>query len=264
MTDNTHQNTHRAFLGSTEIPKDRPKIEVFDSLFREDPRCELLLPVKMIKQTVSRTVIKPGFRTHFVGYFASRINQALITFESALEKNACTVFESYPELQSYRAQPYGVSLYFLDKFRTVYPDFELVLNDGLALVDIRYETNIHSPQFKARYWALKEYAQQRGIGYTLLTDEELMTERRKNARFLLSLCKGAPQPRLINTVSAWLHKVMPLDFNHLLTLTTAYPSVRAVIAGLILDGALSIDWDKAIHLQTLVPVDNKTKGSWLD
>lgn len=260
MNKHSPTRTSREFLGSSEITENIQKIEVFDTLFKDEPGAEFLLPVKMTKQSVSRRVIRPGFRTHNVGYFASRLNQALITFESSLEKNACTVFESYSKLQSYRAQPYGVRLFFSDKFRTVYPDFELVLKDGLALVDIRYHSNIDSPKFKARYWALQEYCQQRGIRYTLLTDKEIMTQQRDNARFLLSLCKGVPHPRLLSEVRAWLLKVLPLSFSEFLNTTFAYPSVRAVIAGFILDGVLSIDWNKPVHLQTLELPNKGSKG----
>lgn len=264
MSNNLLNDTTRGFLGYSELSKTATRIEEFDSLFAEEPSSEFLLPVKMTKQTVSRKVFRPGFRTHNVGYFASRINQALVTFESSLEKHACTVFESYPEVVSYRTQPYGVRLYFHDKFRTVYPDFELVLNDGLALVDIRYEDNTHSPKFEARCTALNQYAQQRGIRYTVLTEKELMTHRKNNSRFLLSFCKGDPHPRLIQTTRTWLLNVIPLDFSEVLRLTTAYPSARAVIAGFILDGVLSIDWMKTIHDQILGKPESEIGGSWLD
>ena len=264
MSNNLLTDTTRGFLGYSEISNNAPRIEEFDSLFAEEPSSQFLLPVKMTKQTVSRKVFRPGFRTHNVGYFASRINQALITYESSLEKHACTVFESYPELQSYRTQPYGVRLNFLGKFRTVYPDFELVLKDGVALVDIRYEVNTRSPKFKARKNALQQYCMQRGVRYTVLSENDLKTQRRTNARFLISYCKGAPHPRLIDKTISWLAKVLPLDFPEVLRLVNAYPSVRSIIAGFILDGVLPIDWDRAIHQQPLSLLEKKIEGSWLD
>lgn len=255
--------TQRKILGFSEVAKDATSLSYFDALFIDEPECEFLTPPLMTKQAVSRKVFRPGFRTHNIGYFASRINLALITFESSLEKHACTVFESYPEVQSYKSQPYGVGLFFLDKFRTVYPDFELVLKDHSALVDIRYIDNINSPKFKARYWALKQYAEQRGINYILLTEKELHTQRKDNSRFLLSLCRGTPHKRLVNKTAAWLQTRLPIKFRELLILTNAYPSVRAVIAGFILDGVLPIDWDKPIHMQTLSFSGNVSEGSWL-
>jgi hypothetical protein len=250
MINNSTNNTP-PFLGYAEISNKEKRIPEFDSLFIEEPGCAILHPLKLRKQELSRKVIRHGFRTHNVGYFASRKNKALITYESSLEKHAYTVFESYPEINSYRIQPCGIKLHFLDKFRTVYPDFEVMMNDSVGLVDIRYLKNTHSPKFKARCQALSQYCLQRGYRYTVLTETELMTERRKNARLLLSYCNGLPHPLLLNNVQKWLFKVMPIQFDEVLKVTNAYPSVRTVIAGLILDGIIIINWDKPIHGQFL-------------
>jgi hypothetical protein len=243
--------TKKKILGYSEIPPDGPRLEAFDALFVDDPSCEFLIPTKLTKQAVSREVFRSGFRTHFIGYFASRVNQALVTFESALEKHACRYFESYSEILSYKTQPYPVNVYFFDKFRTVYPDFELTLKSGHALIDIRYIDNTKSPKFKARCAALKQYAAQRGYSYTLLTEQELITTRTDNSKLLLSFCKGSPHTKLIDDVKTWLNSSLPMDFNELVRLTSAYPSVRAVLAGMILDGALLIDWDLPIQSQSV-------------
>lgn len=227
-------------------------IDVFEELYRDNPDCLFLSPRAIVEQSVARKVVRPGNRNHHIGYFPSRINQAMVTFESNLEKQSCVLFESYSEIQSYQSQPYGIKLRFLDKDRTVYPDFEVITKTGAALVDIRYEKNIKSPKFKARLSAIQLYCDQRGLYYTLLTERDIQVQRLETASFLLSLSHGTPHIRLTNIVFQWLTEVLPLKFCELFKLTERYPSVRTVIASFILDGVITIDWNKEVYNQKLL------------
>lgn len=263
MSKNVYTQTRRIVHGMSEVPKDALKMKSFDALFTDVPETEFLKPIQYTEQSIAREIFKPGFRRHYVGYFASRINYTLIPFESILEKHACTVFESYAEIQSYRSQPYGMRIIINGKAVTVYPDFELTMNQGLALVDIKYYENTLSPKFKARYWALKDLAEKQGMSYTLLTEEELHSTRKTNAGYLLSLCRGEPHKILEDEVRLWLVDSLPIDFQQILLLTRAYPAARAVIAGLILDGVLPIDWDVPVETQTVHHPDERRISSWL-
>lgn len=224
---------------------------LFDDLFDAEPETKFLQPEKLVKQPTSRQIFKHGFRTHNVGYFASRINKALIPFESALERDACILFESYAELQSYKSQPCGIDLLFDNNIRTVYPDFELVLSDRIALIDIKFNKNITTKKFKQRCQALKQYAQQQGKKFRVLTEVEIRTTRKENAHYLLSLSRATPHPRLAQVTIKWLEKTLPLKFENLVLVSYEYPQVIATMAGLILDGFIKIDWDLPLSEQTL-------------
>lgn len=233
---------------------DRGKLtESLEAFYSRKPDLCRLVPVTFQRQSTSRKVICKGDRDHHVGLFASRLNQALVPFESALEKDACCIFEGHPEIQAYRSQPYKVRLYYAGKTRTVFPDFELVTVRRKILVDIRHENNTQKPLFQERCDALAFYAEQRGMAYTLMTDQLIRSTRLINTRWLLSLIHGSPYPELIEIVWEWVLTLEVHTFGQLFDLTEVYPEVRCVLAGLALDGHLSMNLDEPLRDQLVYP-----------
>lgn len=224
-------------------------VTALESLFAQRPDLRQLLPVTYQRQTTARKVIRKGDRDHHVGLFPSRLNQAMVPFESSLEKQACTNFESYPEIQAYRSQPCEVRLYYAGKTRTVYPDFELTTTNKKILVDVRYKKKTRKPLFRERCAALEFYAEQRGMGYTLITEKTVRGRRLLNAQWLLSLAIGKAEPGLTKAVWEWILDLNKPTFGNLFQQTTAYPQVRCVLACLALDGHLAIDLDRPLRDQ---------------
>ncbi|MEW8333932.1 MAG: hypothetical protein AB2692_23590 [Candidatus Thiodiazotropha sp.] len=224
-----------------------------EQLFDQKPDLCQLIPVMYQRQMTVRRVIQKGDRNHYVGLFASRINQMMVPFESALEKQACTNFESHPEIQAYRSQPYAVRLLYAGKIRTVYPDFELITTDQNILADIRHETNTYKPLFRERCEALEYYAEQRGMTYILMTDKMIRGQRLLNTQWLLSLAVGKATPNLTNAVWEWIHDLDRPTFGKLFHLTASYPQVRCVLSCLALDGHLAVDLDHPLREQRVCP-----------
>jgi len=227
-------------------------IPFFESLFTKQPDLKTLEPVTFKKQIPSRKVIRKGDRDHHVGRFQSRKNQATIEFESALEKHACTNFETYPEIKSYCSQPYPLTLFYSDKKRTVYPDFELTTFDNKKiLIDIRHESGTKKPLFIERCNSLSFYAEQRGMKFTLLTEKILRNERLLNAQWLLSLAIGKAKQGLTSATLIWISNQNNPTFSDLFEITVNYPQVRCVIASLALDGHLGINFDQPLRNQVI-------------
>lgn len=212
------------------------------------------------KQKVAREVIRIGPRNHHVGLFASRVNQKLVPFESGLEKDACSYFESISEVIKYTSQPQCVHLNYAGGEHIVYPDFALVTPHRTVLVDVRHAQSASTTRYRARCAALQTYAEHRGMNYALLTEREIRGQRLFNARALLSYCHGVPEQRLVDSVWGWLPcrstAPLPTVFKEL----RAYPAAVTTLAGLILDGHLTIDWDRPLGEQT-VSLDEPTRGT---
>jgi hypothetical protein len=229
------------------------RIVALESIFTQQPDLRQLVPVTYQRQPTARKVIRKGDRDHHVGLFPSRLNQSMVPFESALEKQACTTFESHPEIQAYRSQPFEVRLFYAGKVRPVYPDFELSTTNRKILVDVRHEKKTRKPLFRKRCNALALYAAQRGMGYTLMTEKTIQGERYFNAKWLLCLATGAPRPGLIKAVWKWILDLDRPTFGNLFQQTAAYPQVRCVLACLALDGHLGIDLDQPLRDQSINP-----------
>lgn len=230
-------------------------INFFDDLFAKYPDCRALAIKTYERQKPARKVIRKGDRNHFVGLFASRINQALVPFESNLERDACSLFESFSEIQSYRSQPYRIRLWYADGIRNVYPDFEVTKHSGeILVVDVKRSHSAKSSRFLQRINELSFHCHQRGMGYFLLTEEEIRGNRIKNARWLLSLCHGCAHQRVVDSLWQWLDSLEPLTLGEVFQNIAGYPSVRTALAELILDGHIAVDWENELLNQTVIPI----------
>lgn len=226
-------------------------IPFLDELFSRHPELEMLTPVHYERQSIARRIFRTGNRRHNVGLFASRLNQAMVPFESNLEKHACALFESRSEILDYRSQPMAIQLFFLGQFREVYPDFILTTARRSVLVDVKFSEQARRSKFLARAEALQHYARQRGMGYTVLTESEIRVPRMESAAWLISLARGIPSPQLTEQVWAWLKTMADQTLSEVITKTQMYPQVQCTLAALILDGHLEFDWDRDLKPQPL-------------
>ena len=265
MSDQEHISNQKKYLGTSgPLTSNRRKgIELFnrsiEQLFSQRPELRLLSPVTYQVQATARQVIRKGNRDNHVGMFASRLNQTMVPYESTLEKQACASFESFHEIQAYCSQPYAVRLFFAGKVRNVYPDFEMISKDKKIIVDIRHENNTRNPLFQQRYVALQNYAEQRGMAYTLLTEKTIRDQRLLNSQWLLSLAKGKAEPQL--TAIVWNHicNLGELTFADLFDGTALYPQIHSVLACLALDGHLVVNWDQPLRQQRVCTIAEAEK-----
>lgn len=228
-------------------------ISPFNRLAEQTPEAMVLSSVTYERQPVSRTVIKPGNRNHNVGLFASRRNQAMVTYESSLEKHTCMLMETWPQILSYRAQPDAYTLYFDGKFHDVVPDFLLTTETGKVIVDVKPKQKAQTRKFLDRAEAFGFFADQRDMSYTVMTEDEINGRHLMNASWLITLARGEAHESLQAAVWQWILELPDLTFGDALTMTSGYPAVRCVIAQLILDGRFEVDWELPIQNQFVTP-----------
>ena len=225
-------------------------IELFDELFEKHPSSRLLVPTCYTRQQTARKVIRAGNRTHNIGYFASRLNQAMVPFESTLEKQACALFEATPKILGYISQPFAITVSFDGRTRTVFPDFELVMQDKRVLVDVKPHNKTLRRSFVAREQALTLYAALRGMHYTVMTEKHIRVPRMWESLWLYNhVRRGRAVDVLIETVWDWLHEIGQVTYGDAFDLSESYPAVQTVIASLILDGRVAVDWAYPVRVQ---------------
>ena len=216
---------------NTQRPQDGLLIPVFEELFLNIPSARYFRTQRYQQQQTARPVIRKGDRISHIGLFASRLNEMQVPYESALEKDACTIFEGSPEIQRYISQPLAIELRYGGKDRTVFPDFGVFGNDHDSLIDIKFTNKTQSPKFQSRVDALAEFAELRGIHYAVMTEEDIRTPRLSRIRKLLTMARGKPSEALTETVWYWLQQLSPIEtFADLWERTQGYPCVQAVLA----------------------------------
>ncbi len=117
---------------------------------------------------LARRVIKNGHRNHYVGYFSSRKNNCQIPFESAIERDACLLFEGWPAVLRYVPQPAEIP-YMLDRrARRTFPDFELICRDRRLYVEVKPYAKTQTAAFKSRVAAIRATGALDGRTYRVL------------------------------------------------------------------------------------------------
>lgn len=254
-TFNTSQLPPKGYGSNTRDSK--PIIPFFEKLSNQNPEVMLLTPLTYVRQPTARQIIRMGNRQNNVGLFASRINRTLVPYESTLEKQACALFESQPSITGYISQPYCVRLRIAGTPRFVYPDFELRTQWSKALVDVKFKHPSEKRAFRERGDALRFYAEQHGMRYAVLTEEEIRIPRTTNAMWLYSLSRGQARPQLSEAVWAWLRSLSRPTFGDIFTMTAGYPAVRSVLATLALDGHLGLDLNVPLQDQVIYQTPEK-------
>ncbi len=238
--------------GTTPCAPLKVEIPIFAQLLAKHPTALNLIPRTFPRQETARRIIKPGDRNHWVGLFSSRTNQALVPFESGLERKAFCVLETHPTIRSYRSQPYCIVLRIDGRTCTVYPDVELTTDKGAAaLLEVKPATQVAKPRNQRRFDALRSWAAHRGMQFSVLTEQEIEGQRLTSATWLLSLTRGQCEQRLREATFQWLGDNTDLTFRRALELTTHYPAVHSAICELVLDGFVAVDFDRPLESQLL-------------
>lgn len=126
------------------------------------------------------------------GKFASKKTGKLHFFESSLERDFILLLEADPVVLDYIEQPLSIQYSPTDKRFKYTPDFLVTFDHPLLkrniLYEIKYlsELNKKEDDFFSKFSAAKEYANEKGWDFEVLTENEIRTPYLENARFLLN------------------------------------------------------------------------------
>jgi len=151
------------------------------------------------EELVSVRQIPPNRRS-VTGLFPSHKSDAMVPFESALERDLAATLEFTEEVAQYKAQPVELRYRSLTgRLVRGYPDFLVTFHDGIGppmLCDVKYREELFRlwPKLKPRFKAARAYARERGWTYRIKTEVEIRTPFLTNARFLLPYTRCTPDP----------------------------------------------------------------------
>lgn len=203
---------------------------------------------------LARRVIKPGYRTHYVGYFSSRKNNCQIPFESAIERDACLLFESWPTVLRYLPQPAELSYELDGRSRRTFPDFELICSDRQIYVEVKPYAKTQTAAFKSRIAAIRATGALGGRTYSVLTDTEIRGAELPQIAGLYQQARWKVPPRLRKLVANWLVQLPDgVRYEDAVVCLRDYPTARCALDGLILDGIVEVDLSIPLTQQLLIP-----------
>lgn len=144
---------------------------------------------------LSRKVVTRRGR-RFRGYFPSRKMGCMVAWESLLELDAIHLLEFSRGVLSYREQPILIQYADGENIRDYYPDFEVVLSDGVAIhLEVKTTFQLAKPEIQSKFQAIAAHYSQRQQGFKLVTEKELQREPQlSNVRTLIYLLGRAKRP----------------------------------------------------------------------
>lgn len=138
---------------------------------------------------VRKVVTRRGRR--FRGYFPSRKLHRMVAWESLLERDAILLLEVSPGVVSFREQPTVIQYFDGKDLCDYYPDFEVVLADGsLFHLEVKTTTKLKSPKVASKFAAIAAHYQKKGLGFRIVTEQELQREPLLGNAQVLAYLKG--------------------------------------------------------------------------
>lgn len=229
-----------------------PAFEDYYALFPGDR--QPLLFESGPRQKLARPVIKNGPRNHYVGYFASRKNNCQIPFESAIERDACLLFEGWPSVLRYISQPAEITYKLNGRPRRTFPDFELIFRDRRLYVEVKPYAKTQTAAFKNRVAAIRATGELDGRTYHVLTDADIRGAELPQIASLYQQARWKVPPRLTKMVAGWLSQLADsVHYEDAVWRLREYPTARCALDGLILDGVICMDLSIPLARQPLMP-----------
>jgi hypothetical protein len=111
-------------------------------------------------------------------------------FESSLERDYLTLLEFSKEVERYVVQPVTIKYLHQDKLRRYTPDmavyYKLATGKKPLLVEIKYEAELikNKQLLEPKFSAAREYSENNGFEFTVLTEKQIRTEYLQNIKFL--------------------------------------------------------------------------------
>jgi hypothetical protein len=198
---------------------------------------------------VRRVVTKS--RKRVVGYFASAKNDALIPWESQIERDYFRLLEADPKVSSFRAQPERLHYVLEGRRRTYVPDVEVRTADRVYIDEVKTDADAEDAENRTLFEQFAGIYAGRGYAYRVVVESVIRRQPRlANAEKLLKYRRHRPPADL-----QWrLERVFAGG--------SGFPLGRAVIeaerhgdglpgiAVLLLRGVLTLDIDRPLGVGT--------------
>jgi hypothetical protein len=207
-------------------------------------------------QPTARRVIRHGPRSHYVGYFFSRKNNCHVPFESAIEKDACLLFEGARPVRRYLSQPAEIQFRMHGRRRKTTPDFELICDKRRVYVEVKPEGKTRTAAFKDRVVAIKSTGTLDGRNYRVLTDVEIRGPELPQIAALYENARWRVSRTLIKVVAGWLINLPDGTlYEDAADQLKPYPMARCALDGMILDSVIRMDLGKPLGQQPIVTTE---------
>lgn len=196
------------------------------------------------------------------GKFPSRKNGRMVHHEGLLELDAIYLFETSPQIVSYREQPNTLSYPDGARLRRYTPDFELTLTTGeRVLIEVKPRRNLENDEVRYKLTCVADHLRRSAQDFIVLDDDTLRHEPRQSN--LRSIYHQAPRilPSMVACRAALEHYMQRLPLP--IASVTRLLGDRAIDPfSLLLAGLLRCDLEQPITPETLLHLTKEADDAW--
>ena len=201
----------------------------------------------------------PKSYTSLTGFHGREPGSRRIGFESSLERDFVTLMLFDPDFEKIEEQP--VRIFYQDadsgRRRHYTPDF-LVHRKSTPtlLVEVKPESELERlfAELKPKFDAAHRYTAREGYAFEVWTEQDIRTDRLKNARFLLPFRDKKANPGFCEVIEKYVSQSGPSSATKIITACWNVEEDRArglsTLWHLLACGRIAANLDAEIHMDT--------------
>ena len=121
-----------------------------------------------------------------IGRFPSLKMRRMIAFKSLIEQDYLFLLDFDPEVTSFCEQPVKIEYVWEGKALHYTPDFQVIRSMGKEYVECKPQKQVDREENQRKFRAAREWCQQQGFQYRVVTDEAIRSGHRLNNIKLLT------------------------------------------------------------------------------
>lgn len=197
-------------------------------------------------------------RKRVVGYLSNAKNNALIPWESQLERDYLRLLEADPQVLGFRAQPEWLHYVARGERHSYVPDIEVWTADRVFIDEVKTDTDAADAENCEMFGLFASIYAGRGYGCRVVVESEIRRQPRLgNVERLLRYRRHQPQPDLLWRLEQAFRGGRVSTLARATVEAERYGDGWAGIAVVLLHGALSIDIDRPLAPDTVIQFSHR-------
>jgi TnsA endonuclease N terminal len=136
-----------------------------------------------------------------IGHFPSLKMKRMVAFESLIERDGMYTFDFERDVLAFEEQPLSIEYEHEKKKRHYIPDFFLDKLDHVVIVECKPVALVDSPENRRKFDAARQWCEEHGYHFQVLTDTDLRTGlRMENIKLLTRFARQRIGPEIRSRV----------------------------------------------------------------
>ncbi len=149
-----------------------------------------------------------GRGRNMIGHFPSLKLGRMVAFESLIEQDYLYVLDYETEVTWFEEQPLTIAYTWQEKPYEYTPDFHVMRSTGHELVECKPTVFVNKTENQRKFAAAREWCQQQGWSFSIVTDQDLRKGcRLANIKLLTRYARFKLSPELLEQAQSHMREI---------------------------------------------------------